>query len=227
MNNFARLREANRHFSLFDLSSSRLRKYGRSADYLDFREAVAYMRTNSKIPEQGHDYRTSFAPLEDMKLKEEASRLCYGHMNIQVGYCNGKNVMLDGLEYHKGTEICVAVTDTVLFLGSLVDMDGITFDSKNVEALYLAEGEALEMFPTTLHFCPCHTTKASPGFKTIVLLPEGTNCEVEGMKALPSGEGRLLWRRNEWQMVHAEYRKGVADGNHPGLIGENYRLNVV
>jgi hypothetical protein len=227
MGNFEKLVEANAKLRLFDLGSSRVRKYGRRVMDVDFGEAVEYLRTKTTIPEQGHYYTPAFAPLEAMKLKEAASRLCYAHMPVQIGYCNGKNTLLGGLEYHKGTEICVAVTDTVLFLGSLVDMDGISFHSRDVEALYLAEGDAFEMWPTTMHFCPCHTTKKNPGFKTIVLLPEGTNYEVKGMTALPSGEGRLMWRRNEWQMVHPENTKGVAQGNYPGLTGENYDLVTV
>lgn len=227
MNNYEKLLEANRNFQLFDLYSSRVKKFGRSVDYIDFSEAIDYMRNHIPIPEHGYYYTPSLEALENLKVKEEVSRLCYGHMNIQIGYCNGKNTMLDGLEYHKGTEICVAVTDTVLFLGSLVDMDGINFDSSNVEALYLAEGEAFEMYPTTMHFCPCHTTTKAPGFKTIVFLPKDTNYEVEGMQILSEGEGRLLWRRNEWQMVHLDNKKGIEQGNYPGLSGENYRLITV
>ncbi len=227
MNNFEELRQANKAFPIFDLSSRRARKFGRAVPYLDFSEAIAYMRTRTNVPDQGYFYTPSFPPLEQMRIRGEASRLCYAHMPIQIGYCNGKNTKLDGLEYHKGTEICVAVTDTVLFLGSLADLDGITFRSADVEALYLAEGEAFEMHPGTMHFCPCHTTTRAPGFKTIVLLPEGTNYEVEGLTPAADGEGRLMWRRNEWQLVHPENERGVAQGNHPGLTGENYELVTV
>ena len=43
----------------------------------------------------------------------------FGEMEIQIGYCNGHNSMLNALEYHKSSEINVAATDAVLLLGSI------------------------------------------------------------------------------------------------------------
>ncbi|MHB1336746.1 MAG: DUF4867 family protein [Candidatus Humimicrobiaceae bacterium] len=227
MNNFEIIRDANKDFQIFNLRSSNIKKFGKAVVNIDFSEAIEYMLNNTVIPEKGYYYTPSLEALENMKLREEASKLIYGHMNIQIGYCNGKNVMLDGLEYHKGTEVCVAATETVLFLGSLVDMEGITFNSSHVEALYLDAGDAFEMYPTTMHFCPCHTTTHVPGFKTIVLLPEGTNYKIDNLKILPYGEGRLLWARNEWQFVHPDNKIGIEQGNYPGLLGENFKLNTI
>ncbi len=37
-------------------------------------------------------------------------------MPIQIGYCNGRNTTYNGFEYHKGSEINIAVTDFMLVL---------------------------------------------------------------------------------------------------------------
>ena len=43
-------------------------------------------------------------------------------MPIQIGYCNGNNNKLNGLEYHRDSEINIAVTDMVLMIGMEQDL---------------------------------------------------------------------------------------------------------
>ena len=40
----------------------------------------------------------------------------FGGLDIEVGYCNGNNHKLNGLEYHRSSEINIAVNDLVLIL---------------------------------------------------------------------------------------------------------------
>ena len=35
----------------------------------------------------------------------------FGGLPVQIGYCNGSNVKLNALEYHRSSEIDIAVTD--------------------------------------------------------------------------------------------------------------------
>ena len=44
-------------------------------------------------------------------------------MPIQIGYCNGPNSTLNGLEYHKSSEINIAITDMVLLLGKVQEVE--------------------------------------------------------------------------------------------------------
>ena len=39
----------------------------------------------------------------------ELQKKGYGELPIQIGYCNGKNYKLNALEYHRSSEIDVAV----------------------------------------------------------------------------------------------------------------------
>lgn len=41
----------------------------------------------------------------------------FGGLDIEIGYCNGNNHKLNGLEYHRSSEINIAVNDLVLILG--------------------------------------------------------------------------------------------------------------
>ena len=65
------------------------------------------------IPEEGNHYVPSEPKLELSALQTFVEQNYYGGMNVQIGYCNGNNSNLGGLEYHKGSEINVAMTDMV------------------------------------------------------------------------------------------------------------------
>lgn len=54
----------------------------------------------------------------------------YGGMPIQIGYCNGHNHLLNAVEYHRDSEINIAVTDMILILGKEQDItEDHTYDS--------------------------------------------------------------------------------------------------
>ena len=46
-------------------------------------------------------------------MKERA----YGGLEIQIGYCNGNNKKLNAVEYHRSSELDIAVDDLILLLG--------------------------------------------------------------------------------------------------------------
>ena len=65
--------------------------------------------------------------------------------------------------------------------------------------------------------CPCDGK--DDGFKVIVVLPRGTNTDLEKTEAV-TAEDRLLFARNKWLIAHPE--SGLdADGAFVGLKGEN------
>ena len=54
----------------------------------------------------------------------------FGGLDIEIGYCNGNNHKLNGLEYHRSSEINIAVNDLVLILGVQQDItDEFKYDS--------------------------------------------------------------------------------------------------
>ena len=52
--------------------------------------------------------------LEALKISEELMEREYGGLPIQIGYCNGNNYCLNAVEYHRSSEINIAVEDLKL-----------------------------------------------------------------------------------------------------------------
>lgn len=76
-------------------------------------------------------------------------------MPIQVGYCNGTNHKLDACEYHRCSELGVAITDLILLLGKLQDVTlEHYYDTDNIQAFFVPAGTVYEMYATTLLNAP-------------------------------------------------------------------------
>lgn len=158
--------------------------------------------------------------VEEMEVLTEAKELKnrgFGGLPIQIGYCNGDNKKLNGLEYHRSSEINIAVNNLILLLGLEQDIetDG-TYDTSLVEAFFVPAGTIIEIYATTLHYAPC-TAKGENGFRCVVVLPKGTNTQLDTL-AGTQGEDRLLIAKNKWLIAHKEAQ---IKGAFCGLKGKN------
>ena len=211
------------------------RKYGRIVDNIDFSGLVEELKT-TPVPEDVA-YEPSVAQLEALPVMEELSRVAYGEMPVQIGYCNGHNVKLNALEYHRDSEINVAAWDTVLMLGLLTEVEeDHTYDTSKVKAFLVPAGTAVEIYATTLHYAPCHVEER--GFQVAIVLPRGTNYPLKGahrkagcVREETAGEGipetavnedMLLAAVNKWLIGHPE--GGLEKGSFLGLKGRNLCL---
>ena len=160
-------------------------------------------------------YEPSVEALEALPVMEELSRVAYGEMPIQIGYCNGKNHKNDTLEYHRGEELDIAVTDLIVVLGSRKDMDSLTsFDLAKAEAFFVPAGTAIMIYSDTLHYAPC---SAGDGvFQCIIVLPEGTNFPSEKENVQRTEEDKLLCMKNKWVLTHPD----SGEDFYPGLKGD-------
>ena len=197
--------------------------YGRVVTGVDFSAMTAYMQESTPIPESGNIYVASVPELEAMSAADEVQKVLYGDMPIQVGYCNGRNTTYNGFEYHKGSEINVAVTDFMLVLGHSWLIKDNTYRIEDAQPFFVPKGTAIEMYQTTLHLSPCRVCDS--GFKGIVILPRGTNTPLAEKPADPTGEARLLLQRNKWVIAHPEREPLIKQGAFPGLLGENKELH--
>ena len=144
----------------------------------------------------------------------------FGGLPIQIGYCNGRNVKLNALEYHRSSEIDIAVTDLILLLGCQQDIkEDDTYDTSLVEAFLVPAGTAIEVYATTLHYAPCSV--GEKGFRCVVVLPKDTNTEIT-FALKEKGEDRLMTAKNKWLIAHEEAK--IA-GAFNGLKGENITLS--
>lgn len=71
---------------------------------------------------------------------QTVQQVLYGDMPIQVGYCNGRNTTYNGFEYHKGSEINVAVTDFMLVLGHSWLIQDNTYRVEDAQPFFCPNG---------------------------------------------------------------------------------------
>ena len=197
------------------VTDASFKKYGRVIRGYDFSELLAEME---KTPlTDGVEYVPSVKALEKLAVYKDLEKSMYGGLPIQIGYCNGNNYMLNALEYHRSSEVNIAVgKDLILLIGMQQDIeeDG-TYDTAKVEAFLLPAGTAVEVYATTLHYAPCN---AGPdGFRCVVVLPRDTNLPLQGQPVL-TAEDRLMTARNKWLIAHPDAK---IDGAFNGLKGEN------
>jgi hypothetical protein len=184
--------------------------------------AVAYARAHA-LPGSEVVYEPANAGLEaDQALMTWLTDVVYGGMPVQLGWCYGRNTRLDGLEYHKGNEVLIAVTDVIVLVGHFDDLQwepAPSFDSSQAKAFYVPQGSVVEFYSTCLHFAPIQVS-AKTGFCTLIALPRSTNTGLEAVYP-KTGEAALLFARNKWLIVHPEARSLVDAGAYVGIKGEN------
>lgn len=192
------------------------KKYGHILKNYDCSELIKKMQS-TPLPSDVI-YEPSIKILEDLKIAEELRIREYGELPIQIGYCNGNNHLLNAVEYHRSSEINVAVTDLILLLGSQQDIEeDYSYDTSNIEAFFVPAGTIIEVYATTLHYAPCNAN--ADGFKCVVVLPKDTNLPLEN-KIKKADEDTLLFAKNKWLIGHKDTDLGD-QGAFIGLKGTN------
>ena len=208
--------------TIYDVTDEKFKKYGRIVQNIDFSQLVEVINEKTPLPD-GVAYEPSVAVLEELPVYQELSTKTYGELEIEIGYCNGHNELLNAVEYHRSSEINVAATDAILILGSQQDItDDFTYDTSLMEAFLVPAGTAVEVYATTLHYAPCGVD--GQGFQVAIVLPQGTNYPLEGVhrkveQGKAPGEDALLAATNKWLIGHEE--GGLPEGSFIGLTGEN------
>lgn len=197
------------------ITDPEFKKYGKIVEGIDFSEILANLE-KLPMPAEGVEYYPGVKELEDTKAYASISESLYGGMPIQIGMCNGHNKLLNAVEYHRDSEINVALYDMVLLLGSEQDItDDFHYDTSKVEAFLVPAGKAVEVYATTLHYAPCHVE--DKGFKAVIVLPKGTNYDLKN-KPTATPEDKLMTAVNKWLIAHED---AAIDGAFNGLVGEN------
>jgi len=195
------------------------KKYGRVLKNYDIKELLNRMK-KTPLPKDVI-YEPSIKELEELEIAKEFRNREFGGLDIQIGYCNGNNYMLNAVEYHRTSEINIAVTDLVLLLGLEQDIEeDYSYDTSKIEAIFVPAGTAIEVYGTTLHYAPCNAKE--DGFKCVVILHKDTNTALED-NIQRQGEDALLFAKNKWLIGHPETDLGE-QGAFIGLKGENICL---
>ena len=214
---------AKKRIKLESVFDENFREFGKIVKGYDFSKLLKAIDESVPMPDAGVVYVTSDPKLESLPVFKDLTQGYFGGMPIQLGYCNGHNTKLNGLEYHRDSEVNIAATDIVVFVGRQADInpDDFTFDTSKTRAFFAPAGTAFEFYATTLHYAPCETSPT--GFKVGVVLPKGTN-EKKPRRKTKNGEDKLLAAANKWLLVHPE---AAGRGLYAGLVGENIDVSSV
>lgn len=210
------LKEKNKNIEFFTVNDPEFAKYGRVIKGFDVSKIIAECE-KMPYPDEGSRYDAGVECLEKLAIAEKIKNEVYGELDTQIGACYGHNTTLNGLEYHKGSEVNIAVTDFVLILGTTFEMKDGKFNSADAKAFYVKKGEMIEVYASTLHFCPCQVS--DDGFFCVVGLPKGTNLPLDGKY-----DDKLLFRKNKWLIAHEDNKALIERGVASGIYGENYTI---
>ncbi|WP_373216442.1 DUF4867 family protein [Ruminococcus sp. 5_1_39BFAA] len=192
-------------------------KYGKVLEGYDFSGLLKEMK-HTPVPEDVI-YVPSVEELEALDVAKKLQNKGFGGLPVQIGYCNGHNKKLNAVEYHRNSEINVAVTDLVLLIGQQQDIEAdFTYDTSKIEAFLVPAGTGIEVYATTLHYAPCHVKES--GFQCVVVLPKGTNTELT-FQTESEGEDSLMTAKNKWLIAHEDAK---IPGAFNGLKGENITI---
>lgn len=211
-----RIRKANPALKISSVHDPEFAVYGRVVEADT--ESLVRQACRIPLPESGTCYTASVPELENCSEGQRLLDRCWGGLDAQTGICMGHSASLNALEWHLSSEFDLAATDLVLFLADRRKLCAGRLDSAAVEAFYLRRGELVELYGTTLHFCPCEVTES--GFRCIVSLPRGTNLPLDGS----CGKTPHLWAVNKWLIAHEQNTALLARGADAGIYGENWTL---
>ena len=199
--------------SIFD---AEFKKYGKLVEGYDL-AGLNEILQDMPMPKDGVEYIPSQEALEDLPIYKELSAGFFGGMPIQIGSCCGKNSKLNCLEYHRDSELNYFTADVILMLGKLEDIVDGQYNSNNVDLFVAPAGNLIELYATTLHYCPANIHR--DGFKAACVLPRGTNTENNGFVP-KTDEDNLLFMKNKWIIAHPDAPE-ASMGVKVGIIGDN------
>ena len=208
------LKKLNPDFHVFSVYDPEFKPFGRILD-LNAEEIIRVGET-FEMPE-GVIYKPSIDAFEELDIAAEIRDEVYGTLPTQIGYCYGHSRMLNATEWHTASEVNIAVTDFVLLLGHLWDIENGKIDSSQFKAFYVPKGTSVEVYATSLHYCPCQVS--DEGFKCVVGLPSGTNTALD--KQL---KDKKITAKNKWLIAHVDNEAKIKQGAVPGITGINFEV---
>ena len=160
MSKFEKIKELNK-LPVFHITDEIFSEYGNIIDGIN---AVEYIKLckNVEFPESGSVY----AEFENTAESEKIRHTCFGGVPTQIGICYGHNSLLNALEWHICNEVNIALTDMVVIFAKRSEIKENRIGSDKCKAFFVPKGTAIEVYSTTLHYCPCETDEN--GFAMVV-----------------------------------------------------------
>lgn len=202
---------------LLPVTHPSFQNYGQVLTGYDLKDLLDTLEAVTPLPE-GVSYVPEQPELMALPAARELSLGAYGGMPIQLGWCNGHNTRLNCLEYHRDSELNLGTRDFILLLAKREELTDGHLDTAKVVAYHVPAGVLVEVYATTLHYAPC-SAKNGEGFKTLIVLPQGTNGPKPEI-TVRNEEDRCLWARNKWLLAHKDSAE-ASQGAPVLLDGEN------
>jgi len=210
-----KLRKANPNINIYSVHDAEFKKYG--IVYAAYNSEIVSACKKIPLPEVGSTYQLSVKELESLESSKLLKEAAFGGCEAQIGLCMGYNSEMNALEFHKSSEFNIAVTPLLIFLGLEYEMEENRYDSSKIKAFYVESETMIELFGTTMHFCPCQVS--DEGFSNIVVLPKDTNAPIDKLS-----NDELLFKKNKWLLCHENNDNLIKIGVYPGIYGENYKI---
>lgn len=210
------LKKLNPEIDFYDVTDKEFASFGRILKTFDTTEIIEVAK-NISNPDSGSSYVPSCEDFEKLQIATEIKNECFGTLPTQIGYCWGYNTLMNATEWHSCSEVNIAVTPLVLILGHIWDIENGMIDSSKFKAFYLPAGTVVEVYATSLHYCPCEVGES--GFGCVVGLSKDTNTNLE-----VEPQDKLLFRKNKWIIAHCENETLINRGIFAGITGTNYEI---
>ena len=99
---------------VFNVNDDCFKEYGRILSGYDYSELFEKL-SEQEIPDNGIVYKASVAAFEKCGIHDEILLRSFGGYPIQIGYVGGTNRTMKCLEYHKSSELNIAMNDKMHF----------------------------------------------------------------------------------------------------------------
>jgi len=213
------LNEVNKNNKILRADSPHFTRYGKVLEDCDFSDMFPISIEAMDL--SGPTYLRDIEALHKCESFQYLKDSVFGEIDLQSGICFGKNDKMNGMEYHKSSEVIIAVTDMVLILGDIRDMKNNSWDSSLAECFLIPKNTAIELYGGTLHLAPCRVSEEP--FCSIIVLPEGTNSPL---LSSVSKKDPLLFMNNKWLICHRD-SPAVTRGGYIGISGENIQIETI
>ncbi len=214
-----KINESNPDIEILSVNSQEFDKYGSVIEAYDFSDMFPASLEAMNLT--GSTYIGDLEALHKFDSFKNMKNDIFGEIELQVGICFGLNDMMNGMEFHKSSEVIIAVTDIILILGDIRDVKNKSWDSSNAECFYITKGTTVELYGGTLHLAPCRVS--TEPFCSIIVLPKGTNTSL---KNPDDKKDPLLFMNNKWLFCHKE-SPAVAKGGFVGIKGKNIQIAII
>jgi len=208
---------------ILNCSDKEFGRYGFEVTGYDLANLIEALN-NTPCPKDSVTYKAEEPTLQEQSVCAQLRNNLFGGLPIQLGYCNGHNLKLGCLEYHRGSELIVAGTPLILLVADLRDVENGSLDTSKVEAFYVPCGGAVLLYETTLHYAPCTAAGESDCFRAVIGLIQGTNLKKPESAGQFNDEDKMLWAANKWLLAHPETGE-AKNGAYVGLTGDNIILS--